>query len=152
MIRFLQATGWLAVFVFAVPALGFLVLLLTTRLQATATFVLWYVAFVLVWFMVALPFVALTWMLPSLARAAVAAVIVYLLGLVFPFASGMARYPLHVIRCGGPPLVGTTFAAAHTYKAPGNPSYAVTPLDDRFFCTREEAARAGFHEFESPLN
>lgn len=147
--RFLQATGWLAVLVFLIPALGYLALLLVSRLQANATFVLSYLAFLLVWFAAALPVVALTWMLPVPVRALVGAVVIYLVALVAPFASTMARYPLYIIRCGHPPLVGTTFAAAYTYKEPGSPAYAVTPLDDRLFCTVEEATAAGFHE--SPL-
>jgi hypothetical protein len=144
--RFFQAMGWLAVLVFVLPALGYLALLLLSRLQATATFVVWYLAFLLVWFLAALPVLALTWMLPAPVRAVLGAVVIYLIALVAPFVSTMARYPLHVIRCGRPPLVGTTFAAAFTYKEPGHPSYAVTPLDDRLFCTPEEAAAAGFHE------
>jgi hypothetical protein len=147
--RFLQATGWLAVLVFVIPALGYLALLLLSRLQATTQFVVWYLAFLLVWFLAALPIVGLTWMLPPPARAALGAVIVYLIALVVPLVSAMPRYPLHIIRCGRPPLVGTTFTSGFTYKTPGSPSYAVTPLDDRFFCTPEEAAEAGFHE--SPL-
>src|SRR5581483_7336352 len=136
--RFLQATGWLAVLVFVVPALGYLALLLLSRLQATSMFVVWYLAFLLVWFVAALPVVALTWMLPVPVRALVGAVVIYLVALVAPFTSTMARYPLHIVRCGHPPLVGTTFAAAFTYKEPGNPAYAVTPLDDRLFCTAKE--------------
>jgi hypothetical protein len=147
--RFFQATGWLAVLLFVIPALGYLALLLLSRLQATTSFVVWYLAFLLVWFLAALPVVALTWVLPPVARAVVGAVVVYLVALVVPFVSPMARYPLHIVRCGQPPLVGTTFASGFTYKEPGSPRYAVTPLDDRFFCTPEEAADAGFHE--SPL-
>jgi hypothetical protein len=144
--RFLQAAGWLAVLVFVIPALGYLALLLLSRLQANTTFVLSYLAFLLVWFLAALPVVALTWMLPVPVRALAGAVVIYLVALVAPFASTMARYPLHIIHCGHPPVVATTFAAAYTYKEPGSPSYAVTPLDDRLFCTAEEAAAAGFHE------
>lgn len=147
--RFFQAVGWLAVLVFVVPALGYLALLLLSRLQATAAFAAWYLGFLLVWFVAALPVVALTWMLPPAVRAVLGAVVIYLLALVAPFASTMARYPLHIVRCGHPPLVGTTFAAAFTYREPGDPSYAVTPLDDRLFCTAAEAAAAGFRR--SPL-
>lgn len=147
--RFLQATGWLALLVFALPALGYLTVLLVARPRPPATFASWYGLFILVWFLIALPIVALLWVLPSFPRAVIAAVVVYPVTLVVPLASGMARYPLQIIRCGHLPLVGTTFAAGYTYKVPGDPSYAVTPFDDRFFCSREEASAAGFHE--SPI-
>jgi hypothetical protein len=147
--RFLQAAGWLGLLVFAFPVLGYLVVLLVSRPRPPVTFASWYGVFVLVWFLAALPIVALLWVIPPLPRAVVAAVVVYLVLLVVPLVSGMARYPLHIIRCGHLPLVGTTFAAGNTYRVPGSPSYVVTPLDDRFFCSREEASAAGFHE--SPI-
>lgn len=149
MTRFLHATGWLGLLVFALPALGYLLVLLVPRPRPPAAFASWYGIFVLVWFLAALPIVALLWVIPPLPRAAVAAVIVYLVLLVVPLASGMARYPIHIVRCGHLPLVGTTFAAAYSYTVPGSPSYMVTPFGDRFFCSRAEASAAGFHE--SPI-
>lgn len=144
--RFLQATGWLALLVFLLPALGYLLVLLVSRPRPPITFASWYGVFVLMWFLAALAVVALLRVIPPLPRAAVAAGVVYLVALVVPFTSGMARYPLHIIRCGHLPLVGTTFAAGYTYTVPASPAYAVTPLADRFFCSREEASAAGFHE------
>lgn len=146
MTRFLQAVGWLGLLVSLLPALGYLLVLLVSRPRPPATFAAWYVVFVLMWFVVAVPVVALLWVVPPLPRAAVAAVVVYLVALVVPLASGMARYPLHIIRCGHLPLVGTTFAAGNTYTVPGSPAYDVTPFSDRFFCSREEATAKGFHE------
>jgi hypothetical protein len=144
--RFWHATGWLGLFVFVVPVLGFSVLLLWSRVRPTAMFAAYYGGFLVVWFLVAVGIVAISWVLPPLVRAAGATAVVYLVALVLPFTSTMARYPLHVLRCGHLPLVGTTFAAGFTYKAPGSPTYAVTPLDTHLFCTREEAAAKGFHE------
>lgn len=138
--------GWLALFVIVLPALAYLLVLLMSRPRPPLTFASWYAAFVLVWFLVALAAMALLRVIPPLPRAAVAAVAVYLVALVVPLASGMARYPLHVIRCRHLPVVATTFAAGNTYTAPGDPAYAVTPFSDRFFCSREAASAAGFHE------
>ncbi|GLY78437.1 hypothetical protein [Actinoallomurus iriomotensis] len=149
MTRFSQAVGWLALLVFVPPAVGYVVVLLVSRPRPPVAFASWYGVLVLVWFLAALPVVALLWVIPPLPRALVAAVVVYLVLLVVPLASGPARYPLHVIRCGHLPVVGTTFAAGYTYRAPDSPAYAVTPLDDRFFCSREEATAAGFHESTS---
>lgn len=147
--RFTQAMGWLALLVFMLPALGYVLVLLIARPRPPAAFASWYAVFAVVWFLAALPIAALPWPIPPLPRAAIAAAVVYLVALVVPLASGMARYPLHVIRCGHLPLVGTTFAAGYTYTAPGSSAYAVTPFDDRFFCTPEDASAAGFHE--SPI-
>jgi len=147
--RFLQAAGWLAALVLLLPALGYLLVLLVSRPRPPATFAAFYGVFDLVWFLVALPVVALLWVVPPLPRAAVAAVVVYLVALVVPLASGMARYPLHIIRCGHLPVVGTTFAAGYSYTVPGSPAYQVTPFSDRFFCSAEEARAKGFHESSS---
>lgn len=149
MTRFGQAVGWLALLVVLLPALGYVLVLLVARPRPPAGFAFWYVVFVFVWFVVAVPVVALLSMLPPLPRAALAAVVVYVVALVVPLASGMARYPLHVIRCGHLPLVGTTFAAGNTFTVPGGPAYEVTPFSDRFFCSREEAVAKGFHESSS---
>lgn len=145
----MQAVGWLALLVFVLPALGFLLVLLVSRPRPPMTFAVWYVPFVMAWFLVALPVVALLWVIPPFPRALVAAAVVYLVALVMPLASGMARYPLYVIRCGHLPVAGTTFAAGYTYTAPGSPEYMVSPFHDRFFCSCEEASAAGFHE--SPI-
>lgn len=141
--------GWLALLVLVLPAFGYALVFLVFRPRPPVTFGVFYLAFVVVWFVVALPIMALLWALPALPRAAVAAVVVYLIALVTPLASGMARYPLHVIRCRHLPLVASTFAAAYSYETPDSRRYSVSPFDDHFFCTREEASAAGFHE--SPL-
>jgi asparagine N-glycosylation enzyme membrane subunit Stt3 len=144
--RLTQAMVSLALLVVLLPALGYVLVLLVARPRPPASFAAWYLVFVLVWFVVAVPVVALLWVLPPLPRAAVAAVVVYLVALVVPLASGMARYPLHIVRCGHLPLVGTTFAAGYTYTVPGSRAYEVTPFSDRFFCSRREAEAKGFHE------
>ncbi|MGP3955843.1 hypothetical protein ACTWPT_07580 [Nonomuraea sp. 3N208] len=60
----------------------------------------------------------------------------------------MASYPLHVVRCGGLPVVATDFAAAMSYQVPGGSNYSVTPLDGSFFCTEAEATAAGYHRYD----
>ncbi|MCO5968165.1 hypothetical protein [Actinoallomurus soli] len=145
--HFVQATGWLALLVFALPALGYLLVMLLARPRPPAIFAAPCVFFVVAWFLAALPVMAPLWVMPPLARAAVAAAIAYLVALVVPLASGMARYPLHVIRCGRLPVVGTTFAAAYSYTVPASPEYMVSPFNDHFFCSCEEASAAGFHKF-----
>lgn len=146
MTSFLQAIGWLALLVFMLPVLGYTLVLLVSRPRPPMTFALGYVPFVVAWFLAAFLIVALLWVIPPLPRAAVAATVVYLGLLVTPLASGMARYPLHIIRCGHLPVVATTFAAGMTYTTPDSPDYGVTLFDDRFFCSREEASAAGFHD------
>lgn len=144
--RLVQSVVLLALLVVLIPALGYALVLLVARPRPPASFAFWYGAFILVWFVVAIPVAALLGVLPPIPRAVVAAAVVYLVALVVPLASGMARYPLHVIRCGHLPLVGTTFAAGNSYTVPGSRAYEVTPFSDRFFCSREEAVAEGFHE------
>lgn len=143
MLGFVQAVGWLALLVFVLPVLGYLLVLLVARPRPPLTFAVWYVPFVVAWFLVALPVVALLWVIPPLPRAVA---VVYLVALVTPLAFGLARYPLYIIRCRRLPVVGTTFAAANSYTHPGSPGYMVSPFDDRFFCSCEKASAAWFHE------
>lgn len=150
MVRFLQAVGWLALLVLALPVLEFQVTLFGSRLRLDLSYAVSYGYFAVVWFLAALPVVALLWVIPPFPRAAVATVIIYLVALVVPFASPLARYPLHVIRCGRLPVVGSTLAGSNSYTAPGGPTYGVSPFDDSFFCSREEAEAAGFSEAMEP--
>lgn len=143
---FLQAMGWLTLLVFVLPALGYLLVLIVARPRPPATFAASYVVFNLAWFLAALPVMALLWLIPPLPRAAIAAVFVYLISLITPPASGMARYPLYIIRCGHLPVVASTFAAGFLYTTPDDPDYAVTPFHDHFFCSAEKASAAGFHD------
>jgi hypothetical protein len=144
--RFAQAVGWLALLVLVLPVVEFLMVLRGSRLRLEPHYAVWYGLFAVVWFVAALPVVALLWVIPPFGRAAAATVVVYLVALVVPFAAPMARYPLHVIRCRHLPVVGSRFAGDATYTVPGSPTYAVTFLDDHFFCSREEASAAGFRE------
>jgi hypothetical protein len=148
--RFSQAVGWLALLVSLIPALDLLLVLVGSRLRLSPVYAMWYGLFAVVWFLAALPVVALLWVIPPLPRAAVTTVVVYLVALAVPLASPFARFPLHVIRCGHLPVVGSRFAGDATYTAPGSPTYGVSFLDDHFFCSREEAAAAGFRERLDP--
>jgi hypothetical protein len=67
------------------------------------------------------------------------------ISLFVPLLAPMARFPLYLVRCGRPPVVGSGFAAGNTYTVPGMPSYTVRPLDTHFFCNEREARERGFH-------
>lgn len=146
---YLEAMGWLALIVVMLPVLGYLLLLLLARPRPHVALLMGYWTFVAAWFLAALPVLALLWPIPPLPRAAIAAAVIYLAALWTPLAAGMARYPLHIIRCRRLPLVATHFAANSYYQVPGSPDYAVTPFDDCFFCSPSEAEAEGFSE--SPL-
>lgn len=79
------------------------------------------------------------WLVPGVLLAG------YAVALFLPVVSPYARYPIHYLRCGGPPIIGTTFAAAFVYHLPGDEDYQVDPLVTDYFCTEEEARQAGFH-------
>lgn len=81
----------------------------------------------------------LLWLVPVVLLAG------YAVALVLPVVSPYARYPIHHLRCGGPPIIATRFAAAFVYHVPGEEGYGVDPLVTDFFCAEAEAQRAGFH-------
>lgn len=68
----------------------------------------------------------------------------YCLTLFIPLISPFAWFPVYAVKCGGLPVVANDFAAAYTYKIPGDTQYAVTPFTT-YFCSEDEAKRAGFH-------
>ena len=113
--RFFEAVGWLVLFVVPIPVLDLLLTLVGSRLRLELDYAVGYGFFAVLWFLAALPVVALLWVVPPLPRAAVATVVVYLVALVVPFASPFARYPVHVIRCGRLPVVASRFAGDATF-------------------------------------
>ncbi|SDT58745.1 hypothetical protein [Actinoplanes derwentensis] len=63
------------------------------------------------------------------------------------FVPGLApysRYHFYRLKCGGEPVIATDFAAARSYRLPGQ-GLPVNPFDTEFFCTEAEAQDAGFH-------
>lgn len=73
--------------------------------------------------------------------------VVYLLTLVTPFIYPFARFPVYVVTCGKLPVIADNFAASHSYNIPGDNGYIVTPLTGDYFCSEDDAKRAGFHRF-----
>lgn len=73
--------------------------------------------------------------------------VVYLLALVTPYVYPFARFPAYVVSCGKLPVIADKFAASYSYRIPGDNGYVVTPLTSEYFCSEDEAIRAGFHRF-----
>lgn len=71
-------------------------------------------------------------------------VALYLTSLFTPVVAPYARYPLYVVKCGARPIVASDFAAAYSYRRPGDDGYRVDIFTSDFFCTETEAERAGF--------
>ncbi|BEL08400.1 hypothetical protein Q0Z83_065910 [Actinoplanes sichuanensis] len=69
----------------------------------------------------------------------------YAVAYFVPGLSAYARYPVYHVKCGGPPIVGTTFASAYNYWLPGDGDYSVNLFSNAYFCTEAEAKAAGFH-------
>jgi hypothetical protein len=143
-----RASGWLAVFVLGVPALGLIAVALALRGRSAVMFAVPYLVLIVLAYLVGLVLLAVLRFPPDWLRALVAAVVVYVIALVTPFTSVMASYPIQVIRCGGLPIVATGFAAAMRYDVPGGGDYSVTPLHGSFFCTEKEAKAADYHRFD----
>ncbi|GAA2389515.1 hypothetical protein [Nonomuraea africana] len=143
---FSRASGWLAAFVFGLPALGLLAMAIVLRGRAVA-FALPYLVLMILAYLVGMAFLAVLRFPPDWLRALVAAVAVYLIALFTPLTTGMASYPIEVVRCGGLPVVATGFAAAMAFDRPGDDTYSVTPLGDTYFCTAKEAEAADYTHY-----
>jgi hypothetical protein len=145
---YLSAVAWAGVLVFLVPIGGYIWLARRTGVRPTWRFGAMYLAFQAVWFVVALVIAALLWVLPSFTRGIVAAVAAFVVLLVVPGASIMARFALAAVRFGRLPVVATNFAAGFTYRLPTDAGYEVTPFDTHLFRTAEAAEAAGFHHLD----
>ncbi|NRQ33552.1 hypothetical protein HII36_17085 [Nonomuraea sp. NN258] len=145
---FKRASAWLAAFVIGLPALGLAAMIVALRGRSWMMVAAPYLLLFILAYLAGLILLALLRFRPDWLRAAVTAVAVYAIASFTPLLDTMTRYPYHVVRCGGLPVVGTSFAAAMSYNAPGDADYAVTPLDDRFFCTEKEAKAAGYRHYD----
>ena len=65
-----------------------------------------------------------------------------------PVSVPWGRVGFNTIRCGHAPVVGRNFAAAYGYRLPSSHSYAgdVNLFTSKFFCSQQEAERAGYHD------
>ncbi|MEV4173025.1 hypothetical protein [Nonomuraea sp. NPDC049709] len=145
MAAFARATAWLAGFVLGLPLLGLALMVIVLGWRRGWVFSFWFLVLMVLAFVVALIPLAVLRVPTHWVRALIAAVIVYGIALVFPLTHAMASYPIHVLRCGGLPLVATDFAAARSYRLPGDDYYSVTPLDSVIFCTEAEAQAERYH-------
>jgi hypothetical protein len=72
-------------------------------------------------------------------------IVLYIVSLFTPWVSPYTWYPLYVVKCGGPPVAATDFAAAYSYNRPGDKYYGLSPYISQYFCTEAEAKAAGYH-------
>ncbi len=70
-----------------------------------------------------------------------AAVLLFLIG----FVSNVIPFTYNVIRCGKQPVESSKFAAAWSYKLPGDYGYGIHLFSDYRFCTEIEAQSGGYH-------
>ena len=68
--------------------------------------------------------------------------------LFVPLIAPFVRYPLYFVKCLGPPITASNFAAGSDYYIPGQKGYELTPFTTHFFCNEQEAQRYGFHKYE----
>ncbi|MFG1948795.1 hypothetical protein [Nonomuraea sp. NPDC048826] len=143
--RFAVASAWSAAFVLVVPMAGLAVV--ASFLQRPVAFLGWYLALLVLAYVLGLIPLALFRLSPDWLRALAAALVMYVVALIVPVTTAMATFPIHLIRCGGLPIVATDFASARSYTVPSSAEYEVTPLDSRFFCTEDEARAARYHRW-----
>ncbi len=133
-------------FVFGVPALFLPVMIVVLAPGGVLRFVLPYGLLLVAAYLAGLIVLLMVRVraLPDWLRALVAVAVVYLAALVTPSTALMASYPIHVLRCGGLPVVTTDFASPMTYSIPRDDDYGITPLESHLFCTENEARVAGY--------
>lgn len=139
-----RASAWLAAFVIGVPGLGLVVVTVAVPELSPQNFAVLYLILMAFAYLVGLVLLAVLRFSPDWMRALVTAVALYVIALLNPLTQAMASYPIHVVRCGGLPILATNFAAAKSYSVPGRVNYSVSPLNDRAFCTEEAAKAAGY--------
>lgn len=61
--------------------------------------------------------------------------------------TGIFSYGFMMARCGHPPITASTFASDYHYYTPGQVGYGPSILHDKYFCSTEEAERAGFNAY-----
>ncbi|MFI6922886.1 hypothetical protein ACIBIZ_23285 [Nonomuraea spiralis] len=145
---FRRASMWLAAFVVGLPSLGVAAVVVALWGRPWALFAVPYLVLFMLVYLVGLILLALLRFRPDWLRALVAAVAAYAIASVTPSIGTMMRFPYHVVRCGGLPVVATGFAASMSYNVPGDEDYGVTPFDGPFFCTEKEARAADFHHYD----
>src|SRR5690606_41241206 len=111
------------------PAAGLAVA--ASSLREPLVFLRWYLVLLALAYILGLIILALLGLSPAWMRALVAAILTYAVVLANPLTTTMASFPIHVISCGGRPIVATDFAAARSYPAPMRAHALVTPLDPR---------------------
>ena len=75
-------------------------------------------------------------------------VIVFLgIGLV----TGLLPFAVATVVCGKWPVTASAFAGSFSYELPEDPRYGPSPLDTRYFCSKEAAEKAGYRHVAFPL-
>ena len=68
----------------------------------------------------------------------------YVISLQVPFISPFTKFPLYIAKCGKLPVMASKFAAGYYYILPSSRSYGVNAVMDSYFCSEDEAKKAGF--------
>jgi hypothetical protein len=73
--------------------------------------------------------------------------VLYIILMLLPFTGPYFQYPVHMVRCLKLPVIASDYT--DNYYLPGMPAYKVTPVDNHFYCTEEEAKSAGFDKSQT---
>ncbi|HVI69172.1 MAG TPA: hypothetical protein VM581_01820 [Magnetospirillaceae bacterium] len=71
----------------------------------------------------------------------------YMVSIFIPFVSAFTQYPLYVVKCMRLPIAAH---AGRNYVLPDSDIYRITGFEEMYFCSEDEAHKAGYHK--SPLN
>lgn len=75
----------------------------------------------------------------------IAAIVVLFLAVgTSPITIPAAQFAVAAVRCGHQPVEATSFAAADSYRIPGDVGYGPS-LFSEYYCTEDDARAHGFH-------
>lgn len=67
--------------------------------------------------------------------------------IVLNLFTGVLSYGFMTVRCGHLPITASTFASDYHYYTPGQSGYGPSMFHNAYFCSTEEAEKAGFNAY-----
>lgn len=70
--------------------------------------------------------------------------LIYIISLFMPVISNYTSFPLHILRCGGMPILASDLAGAGVYRTPKSSLYGPHFLTQKVYCSETEAQEDGY--------
>lgn len=70
--------------------------------------------------------------------------LIYIISLFVPVISNYTSFPLHILRCGGMPILASDLAGAGVYSTPESELYGPNIIPQKVYCSEAEAQEDGY--------